>query len=102
VTTALPENGVSPVGPDSSDLLSFTQANGLNTAINGSWLNLASLNSNYAQLGAPALRQLAVDAGALQLSRIEDGEVNPLNGQQAVFVSTGTSDFSNGDLYGNV
>ncbi|MFM7267690.1 MAG: choice-of-anchor I domain-containing protein [Cyanobium sp.] len=102
VTTALPENGVSTVGPDSSDLLSFTQTNGLNTAISGSWVDLASLNPNYTLLGAPALRQLAVNAGALQLSRIEDGEVNPLNGQQAVFVSTGTSDFSNGDLYGNV
>lgn len=102
VPTALPENGVSTVGPDSSDLFSFTQANGLNSAINGSWVNLASLDPNYIQLGAPALRQLAVNAGALQLSRIEDGEVNPLNGKQAVFVSTGTADFSNGDLYGNV
>ncbi|MCP9916285.1 choice-of-anchor I family protein [Cyanobium sp. ATX 6F1] len=101
VTTALPENGVS-AGPDSSDLLAFTQANGLNTAINGSWVDLASLDANYTQLGAPALRQLAVGAGALQLSRIEDGEVNPLNGQQAVFVSTGTADFAKGDLYGNV
>ena len=101
VTTALPENGVS-VGPDSSDLFAFTQANGINTAINGSWVDLATLDPNYASLGAPALRQLAVGAGALQLSRIEDGEVNPLNSQQAVFVSTGTADFSKGDLYGNV
>jgi len=101
VTTALGETGVSP-GPDSSDLFAFTQANGINTAINGSWVDLASLDPNYAALGAPALRQLAVDAGALQLSRIEDGEVNPLNSQQAVFVSTGTKDFASGDLYGNV
>ncbi|WP_216906551.1 choice-of-anchor I family protein [Synechococcus sp. CCY 0621] len=101
VTTALAEDGVS-AGPDSSDLRAFTQANGLNTAIDGSWVDLASLNGNYTQLGAPALRQLAVGAGALQLSRIEDGEVNPLNGQQAVFVSTGTTDFNKGDLYGNV
>jgi hypothetical protein len=101
VTTALPETGVS-VGPDSSDLFAFTQANGINSAINGSWVNLASLDANYTQLGAPALRQLAVNAGALQLSRIEDGEVNPLNSQQAVFVSTGTADFNKGDLYGNV
>ncbi|MEB3200702.1 MAG: alkaline phosphatase PhoX [Synechococcaceae cyanobacterium] len=101
VPTALAENGVSP-GPDSSDLNAFTQLNGLNVGISGSWVNLASLNPNYTQLGAPALRQLAVNAGALQLSRIEDGEVNPLNGKQAVFVSTGTTDFSNGDLYGNV
>jgi hypothetical protein len=101
VTTALPENGVSAVGPDSSDLLAFTQANGINSAISGSWVDLASLDANYAQLGAPDLRQLAVDAGALQLSRIEDGEVNPLNSQMAVFVSTGTADFNKGDLYGN-
>jgi len=101
VTTALGETGVSP-GPDSSDLFAFTQANGINTAINGRWVDLATLNPSYASLGAPALRQLAVSAGALQLSRIEDGEVNPLNSQQAVFVSTGTTDFSKGDLYGNV
>ena len=103
VTTALDdyETGAS-TGPDSSDLFAFTQANGINNAIGGSWVDLASLNANYTQLGAPALRQLAVDAGALQLSRIEDGEVNPLNSQQAVFVSTGTADFNKGDLYGNV
>jgi len=101
VTTALPESGVS-AGPDSSDLFAFTQANGINSAIGGSWVDLATLDPNYASLGAPALRQLAVNAGALQLSRIEDGEVNPLNSQQAVFVSTGTADFNKGDLYGNV
>lgn len=102
VTTALPEDGVSTAGPDSSDLFAFTELNGINAAINGSWVDLASFNPNYASLGAPALRQLAVDQGALQLSRIEDGEVNPLNNQQAVFVSTGTADFNKGDLYGNV
>ncbi|MFM9046644.1 MAG: choice-of-anchor I family protein [Cyanobium sp.] len=101
VTSALPENGVSP-GTDASDLLAFTKANGINTAINGTWVDLATLNPSYAQLGAPALRQLAVGAGALQLSRIEDGEVNPLNGHQAVFVSTGTTDFNKGDLYGSI
>ena len=103
VTTELDgyETGVS-TGPDSSDLLAFTQDNGINAAIGGSWVDLATLDPDYASLGAPALRQLAVDAGALQLSRIEDGEVNPLNSQQAVFVSTGTKDFASGDLYGNV
>ncbi|MCP9776610.1 MULTISPECIES: choice-of-anchor I family protein [unclassified Cyanobium] len=103
VTTALDgyETGAS-TGPDSSDLFAFTEVNGINTAINGSWVDLASLNADYASLGAPALRELAVNAGALQLSRIEDGEVNPLNSQQAVFVSTGTADFNKGDLYGNV
>lgn len=101
VTTVLPETDVS-VGPDSSDLFAFTQANGINAPINGNWVDLASLDPDYASLGAPELRQLAVDAGALQLSRIEDGEVNPLNSQQAVFVSTGTKDFASGDLYGNV
>ena len=102
VTTELPETDVSTAGPDSSDLFAFTQENGINAAIEGSWVDLASLDPDYASLGAPALRQLAVDAGALQLSRIEDGEVNPLNSQMAVFVSTGTPAFSNGDLYGNV
>ena len=99
-TTALPD-GLSD-GPDSADLLAYTRTNGINSAIGGSWVDLATLDPNYASLGAPALRQLAVNAGALQLSRIEDGEVNPLNSQQAVFVSTGTADFNKGDLYGNV
>ncbi|MFM7651737.1 MAG: choice-of-anchor I family protein [Vulcanococcus sp.] len=101
VPTALAEDGVSP-GADSSDLFTFTKANGLNQGLNGRWVDLSSLNPNYAQLGAPALRQLAVGAGALQLSRIEDGQVNPLNSRQALFVSTGTQDFNKGDLYGNV
>jgi glycerophosphoryl diester phosphodiesterase len=101
VTTDLPEKGGS-ASPDSFDLFEFTKANGVNEAINGSWVDLASVDPNYASLGAPALRQLAVNQGALQLSRIEDGEVNPLNSQQAVFVSTGTTEFSKGDLYGNV
>lgn len=100
VTDALPENNVSP-GPDSSDLLDFSRLNGLHQAIEGKWVNLEALDPNYASLGAPALRTLAVDAGALQLSRIEDGDSNPANGQQAIFVSTGTRDFANGDLYGN-
>lgn len=101
VTTDLPEEGGSAT-PDSFDLFEFTKANGVNEAINGSWVDLASVDPNYASLGAPALRQLAVDQGALQLSRIEDGEVNPLNSQMAVFVSTGTTAFDKGDLYGNV
>ncbi len=58
--------------------------------------------ASYADLTDAEIRSLATDLGALQLSRIEDGEVNPLKGQQAAFVSTGTKDFSNGDLYGNV
>jgi hypothetical protein len=58
--------------------------------------------ASYADLSDAEFRTLAVGVGALQLSRIEDGDVNPLNGQQAAFVSTGTTDFSSGDLYGNV
>jgi len=85
-------------GLNSQDL----QGLGLNVPVGGQWVNLETLNPNYASLGAGDLRILAVNAGAIQLSRIEDGEVNPLNGQQAVFVSTGTTAFDRGDLYGNV
>jgi hypothetical protein len=101
VTDVLGEDNVS-VGPDSSDLFAFTKLNGLNQGIAGRWVDLATLNPSYSLLGAPDLRSLAVGAGALQLSRIEDGDVNPLNSQQAVFVTTGTKDFAKGDLYGNV
>jgi hypothetical protein len=85
-------------GLNSQDL----QGLGLNAPVGGQWVNLETLNPNYAALGAGDLRTLAVNAGAIQLSRIEDGEVNPLNGKQAAFVSTGTTAFDKGDLYGNV
>jgi len=100
-TTLLGETGVDPTpGPDSDDL----KALALGTPLAGTWVKIEKPEgkASYADLSDAEFRTLAVGVGALQLSRIEDGDVNPLNGQQAAFVSTGTTDFSSGDLYGNV
>ncbi|MDM7951867.1 MAG: choice-of-anchor I family protein [Cyanobium sp. CZS 25K] len=101
VPTALAETGVdATAGPDSDDL----KALALGAPLAGSWVKIEKPagKASYADLSDAEIRTLATDLGALQLSRIEDGEVNPLNGQQAAFVSTGTKDFTSGDLYGNV
>ena len=100
VPNALAETGVdATAGPDSDDL----KALALGAALVGSWVRIdKTVGTSYADLTDTQLRERAVALGALQLSRIEDGEVNPLNGQLAAFVSTGTKDFTNGDLYGNV
>lgn len=101
VPTALAETGVDGTpGPDSDDL----KALALGSPLAGSWVKIEKPvgKASYADLTDAEIRTLANDLGALQLSRIEDGEVNPLNGQQAAFVSTGTKDFTSGDLYGNV
>ena len=101
VPTALAETGVdATAGPDSDDL----KALALGAPLAGSWVKIEKPagKASYADLSDAEIRTLATDLGALQLSRIEDGDVNPLNGQQAAFVSTGTKDFTSGDLYGNV
>jgi len=100
VPNALAETGVdATAGPDSDDL----KALALGAPLAGSWVRIdKTVGTSYADLTDTQLRERAVALGALQLSRIEDGEVNPLNGQLAAFVSTGTKDFTNGDLYGNV
>lgn len=101
VPTALAETGVdATAGPDSDDL----KALALGAPLAGSWVKIEKPagKASYADLSDAEIRTLATDLGALQLSRIEDGEVNPLNGQQAAFVATGTKDFTSGDLYGNV
>ncbi len=100
-TPALRETGVDATpGPDSDDL----KALALGAPLAGGWVKIEKPagKASYADLTDAELRTLATGLGALQLSRIEDGEVNPLNGQQVAFVSTGTKDFTNGDLYGNV
>ena len=100
-TPALRETGVDATpGPDSDDL----KALALGAPLAGGWVKIEKPagKASYADLTDAELRTLATSLGALQLSRIEDGEVNPLNGQQVAFVSTGTKDFTNGDLYGNV
>ncbi|MCP9809859.1 choice-of-anchor I family protein [Cyanobium sp. HWJ4-Hawea] len=101
VATALAETGVDNTsGPDSDDL----KALALGASLAGSWVKIEKPagKASYFDLSDAEIRNLTIGLGALQLSRIEDGEVNPLNGQQAAFVTTGTKDFSNGDLYGNV
>ena len=103
-SAGLGETGVdNTAGPDSDDL----KALALGAPLSGRWAEISktvgtTTYTSYADLTDVQIRAQAVALGALQLSRIEDGEVNPLNGQQAAFVSTGTTGFSNGDLYGNV
>jgi hypothetical protein len=70
----------------------------LNTAIAGSWVALGTGTEIAALSTAAALRTLASTAGAMQFTRIEDGDVNPGNGQQVAFNTTGGSGT---DLYGN-
>ena len=70
----------------------------LNTATGGSWVKLGSGTAIAALPTATALRDLAATAGAMQFTRIEDGDVGP-SGKQVAFTTTG----GNGvDLYGNV
>lgn len=70
----------------------------LNTPIAGSWVALGTGTEIAALSTAAALRTLATNAGAMQFTRIEDGDVNPGNGQQVAFNTTGGSGT---DLYGN-
>jgi len=70
----------------------------LNTAISGGWVSLGSGSQIAALTTAAALRSLASSAGAMQFTRIEDGDVNPSTGRQVAFTTTGGS---GSDLYGN-
>jgi len=70
----------------------------LNTAIAGSWVSLGTGVQIAALTAAADLRTLALNAGAMQFTRIEDGDVNPTNGSQVAFNTTGGSGT---DLYGN-
>jgi sugar lactone lactonase YvrE len=70
----------------------------LNTAISGGWVSLGSGSQIAALTTAAALRSLASSAGAMQFTRIEDGDVNPSTGKQVAFTTTGGS---GADLYGN-
>lgn len=89
---------VNPVAvPDSADL----KALGLNTDAAGSW-KLVGSGVEVAALDEDALRAEANALGALQLSRLEDASVNPLNGQQVVFATTGNSAFGGADTFGNL
>jgi hypothetical protein len=83
--------------PDSADLLAL----GLGTAAAGRWVLVGS-GTDVAGMTEAQLRTAATDLGALQLSRLEDANVNPLNGQQVVFATTGNSAFGGADTFGNL
>jgi hypothetical protein len=80
--------------PDSADLNKLA----LGTAAAGSWQRLGS-GTEVAALSGSELKDLAFSKGALQLLRLEDVHVNPANGQQAVFATTGGS---GADVFGNL
>lgn len=94
----IPEAGSdSTLGPDSDDLKAIATG----TTLAGSWVLLGDQDF-AASKSATELRTAAITAGAMQFSRPEDGDTNPLNGKQVVFNTTGSSAFGNADAYGNV
>jgi hypothetical protein len=83
--------------PDSADL----NALALGKAAAGSWALVGS-GTEVAGWNEATLRANANALGALQLSRLEDASINPSNGQQVVFATTGNSAFGGADLFGNL
>ncbi|MFN5160775.1 MAG: choice-of-anchor I family protein [Cyanobacteriota bacterium] len=83
--------------PDSADL----NALALGTAAAGSWV-LVGTGTQVALLNEAQLRTTAIGLGALQLSRLEDASINPTDGQQVVFATTGNGDFAGADTFGNL
>ncbi|WP_411869833.1 choice-of-anchor I family protein [Vulcanococcus limneticus] len=83
--------------PDSADL----NALALGTAAAGSWV-LVGTGAQVALLSEAQLRTTANGLGALQLSRLEDASINPTDGQQVVFATTGNADFGAADTFGNL
>jgi hypothetical protein len=69
-----------------------------NTSVSGHWEWLGSGDEIAALPTAAALRSLAQGKGAMEFIRIEDGDVEPITGQQVAFNTTGGS---GADLYGN-
>jgi hypothetical protein len=70
----------------------------LNSTVGGHWEPLGSGETIAGLPTASALRDLAQSKGAMAFLRIEDGDVNPHNGGQVAFNTTGGSGV---DLYGN-
>ena len=93
IGTEAGETGV----PDSADLLDLP----LGSPAAGSWV-LVGTGTEVAAWTEDELRNAANAQGALQLSRLEDVHVNPENGQQAVFATTGNRDFGEADLFGKL
>jgi len=83
--------------PDSADL----NALALGTAAAGRWVLVGS-GTQVAGWDEATLRANANALGALQLSRLEDANINPSNGQQVVFATTGNSAFGGADTFGNL
>jgi hypothetical protein len=83
--------------PDSADLTALA----LGSSAAGRWVLVGS-GTEVAGWDEATLRSNANALGALQLSRLEDGNVNPLNGQQVVFATTGNSAFNGADAFGNL
>lgn len=83
--------------PDSADL----NAIALGTSAAGRWVLVGS-GSQVAGWDEATLRANANALGALQLSRLEDASINPSNGRQVVFATTGNSAFSGADAFGNL
>lgn len=83
--------------PDSADLSALA----LGTAAAGRWV-LVGTGTQVAGWNQATLLSNATALGALQLSRLEDANINPLNGQQVVFATTGNTAFGNADAFGNL
>jgi hypothetical protein len=83
--------------PDSADLA----ATAIGSSQAGTWVKVGS-GSEVASWSEDQLKAKVVEAGGLQLSRIEDIHTNPLNGRQAVVATTGNGDFGGADRYGNL
>jgi hypothetical protein len=83
--------------PDSADLLALS----LGTAASGRWALVGS-GTQVAGWDQATLLANANALGALQMSRLEDANVNPFNGKQVVFATTGNSAFGGADTFGNL
>lgn len=92
-----PINGDETLVPDSADLNALPLA----TAAAGTWQRVGS-GTEVAALDEATLRATANGLGALQLSRLEDASINPLNGQQVVLATTGNAAFAGADTFGNL
>jgi hypothetical protein len=92
-----------PTLADSADL----NAASLGTPLSGEWVLVGS-GSDVASWDEFSLKSAVKAPGGdptkagLQLSRLEDVDVNPLNGRQLVLATTGNSDFGGADRYGNM
>jgi len=93
IGTAAGASGV----PDSADL----NALALGATAAGSW-ELVGTGAQVAEWDEATLRTNANALGALQLSRLEDASINPNDGQQVVFATTGNGDFGAADTFGNL